>query len=162
MEHAKPIEEYLAAGEEVVPRTTWFYFGYDWQSREKQVFLNEPSEDLQRSLVQEGKWHHLYKLQVELPVPAEVDERTEIRVSETADLRVEVMLDAKDYAESERLSYAFARRLYGITPYVIPATRTIKQTNYTWKTNLDEKGEGPHVFIVERDGQRLRVTVEEL
>lgn len=158
---AQSIEKDIEEGK-TDDRVQYFYFGYNWETREKEVFLFEDQKDLETqkkfsdSVFEDHKWHRTYKVEVTLPFPAIADSREVIEVVAPEPW------EEKDWRKpGESVLLAFARRLWAKASKCFPSPWEPIPSSI-WQ-GVCETGASPaYQFQLERGGKKYRVTVKEL
>lgn len=145
------------APEDLVTRVLWFYVVYNWKTREKKFFPNDPDPELLVAIKDKSRWNQVYRCQTDLPVPVSEDDRNE--------LSSRVVYHENDWStEGEQPVHSIARRIYlGLSHYV-PANWMGAAGGYVsmWLSKTDASAPGPRSFELETIGKKFRITVEEV
>jgi hypothetical protein len=144
---------------ELVPRVFWFFVQYNWQTRLKQFFLNEPSPELTKAFEDKSRWNQIYRCECEFPVPTYADERKEI-TAHVAYNEIDIAPDDEDP------SFSVATRMFRGVCRILPSNWFGAGKGYSavWLSKLKPTERGAHSFVIitQENGKRLRVTVEEI
>lgn len=152
--HASPISEDIK-NKTLSERLCWFFFCYNWETREKKVFLiDDESPDIQKEFKDSHEWHRIYKIQARLPIPPIVDNRKVI------DLTADGLWEMKDrMGESETPILAFARRLFINASNCVSPFLKFSSVRSRWLSSLDGKKDKTMKFSVETDHGSFLVTI---
>lgn len=144
-------------------RVAWFYFVYDWETREKRVVENDALFADPGLLPKEYPANtHLYRIQVCLPPP--VQERTETELAIVPE--VEHLTEDNDTRAplAGDPAYWIARGLFFQAGEVLPKDTFVAErvgTGYGVSFGLPENRFAPQ-FTMETGFGKFRVTVEKL
>lgn len=145
------IVEALKKNEPILERVFWAHIIYDWETRDKKIQLLDDPLPTELS-----DWTRVYRVDITLPVPIEVDKTVEIKPIE---LKANVShVDNEQVPSNENFAYTVGRRLYIIGGKCAPGEGTYESH---WKSSIMGDKPGPCTFTVQKNGRRVRVTVEE-
>lgn len=151
-----------SAGKELTGRSAWFWFFYNWDSREKLVLEN--SDPRVAEVFKNGEWERIYKISVSLPIPTLLDQR---EVVELDGSRPPFPCKGDPFIPGQPLAYQIGRRLFGLATHIVPDISPKNPLSNTWETRAvmtKEKTTYPDSasFVVGTLKRKFRITVEEI
>lgn len=140
------------AGEEVTERTAFFFFLYDWKTREKIAFTND-EEFIPAA--NDKEWVRLYRISARLPVPTHADQREEIQLSGITEYDESLVRDP-----SVTLKHQIARGFFADSVRACPEISPHNPMQASWCGDVHD-GESSS-FLLTTGGKTYKVAVTEV
>lgn len=145
-----------SAGQLLQERVGFFWFFYNWDTREKRVYQGDDPRI--PDVTGYSRWEYLYHVSVGLPVPVAQDQRQIIHLEERV-----FGSRSEAFTADEPLVYQIGRRLFVQMGSIIPNTSSDNPLRNSWGSGSGNPlHERRSYFTTTTNGRTFRVTVEDI